>query len=204
MTLSLVLATTILAKMTPRERVLSAISHRQPDRVPVDFWASPETIAMVQKELGLADEEAVLRRFGVDLRYFNGPALKAGKEFSPEPGVVVDHWGVRREARTVSGVRRDGTKFTWAYKHLQASPLSNATSVAEIDKHQWPTADLWDYSKVRSACHALRAGGHAVVAGAGAGGARARLPVGAGPLVESWQYLPRRWVRPGMLSPHDR
>ena len=114
MTLSLVLATTILAKMTPRERVLSAISHRQPDRVPVDFWASPETIAMVQKELGLADEEAVLRRFGVDLRYFNGPALKAGKEFSPEPGVVVDHWGVRREARTVSGVRRDGAKFTGA------------------------------------------------------------------------------------------
>jgi len=29
--------------MTPRERVLAALSHEQPDRVPRDFWAEPPT-----------------------------------------------------------------------------------------------------------------------------------------------------------------
>ena len=61
--------------MTSRQRVLDAIGHRPPDRIPVDFWAGPEVYGQLQDALGLPDKEAILRRFGVDLRYFNGPAL---------------------------------------------------------------------------------------------------------------------------------
>lgn len=28
--------------MLPRERVISALEHRTPDRVPLDFWVVPE------------------------------------------------------------------------------------------------------------------------------------------------------------------
>jgi len=74
--------------MTPRARVLAAIEHREPDRVPVDLGATPSSgisaaaYGRLRSRLGLADgpvlvydvvqqlaqpEEAVLDRFGVDV-----------------------------------------------------------------------------------------------------------------------------------------
>jgi uroporphyrinogen decarboxylase len=167
--------------MTPRQRVLEAIGHRVPDRIPIDFWAVPEVYAQVQDALKLPDKEAVLRRFGVDLRYFSGPAqwggrdgppcpsgaaLHGGQGRPPLPGVVQDHWGVLRQSQSVGGVRRDGTQWSWTYKHLLKSPLAEATTVAEIERHAWPTTDLWNYSGVKAACQAIRDAGFAVVAGA--------------------------------------
>ena len=152
--------------MTPRERVHQAVSHHQPDRVPIDFWAAAEVFANLQHELGLPDKESLLRRFGVDLRYFNGPAYRAGQQPPDAQGVIADHWGVKRQASVVHGTRRDGSQWTWSYKHLLQSPLAGMTTVAEIERHPWPTADQWDYSGVRAACQAIRQAGFAVVAGA--------------------------------------
>ncbi|MFB3892459.1 MAG: uroporphyrinogen decarboxylase family protein [Phycisphaerae bacterium] len=160
--------------MTPRDRVLQAVTHVVPDRIPIDFWAVPEVYGQLQEAWGLADlgaeaaREAVLKRVGADLRYFNGPALQGppGGARDLPAGVTMDHWGVLRESRTVTGRRRDGTAWTWTYKHLLKSPLAGATSVAEIDRHNWPTADLWDYSGVAAACRAIKDAGFCVVAGA--------------------------------------
>ncbi len=154
--------------MTSRERVLVALAHREADRIPVDLWAAPEVYAQVQAERGLADAEAVRQWFGADLRYFNGPALKPAAAPTPAlpPGVVLDHWGVRRRVMTVRGTRRDGTPYAWTYKHLEHAPLAAAETVADIERHAWPTADLWDFGGVRAACLALRATGCCVVAGA--------------------------------------
>jgi uroporphyrinogen decarboxylase len=152
--------------MTPRQRVLQAVAHVQPDRVPIDFWAVPEVFAQLQSALDVADSEAVLRRFEVDLRYFDGPARRGQEHRVLPEGVVEDHWGVRRQVRTVSGQRRDGTTYTWTYKHLSSSPLAEGDSVADVERHPWPTPDLWDYSGVRAACRAIRQAGYAAVAGA--------------------------------------
>jgi len=152
--------------MTPRQRVLAAIEHRGPDRIPIDFWAVPEVFARLRQALGLPDKEAVLRKFGVDLRYFNGPPLKDPARSCRCDGLSIDHWGVVRSPQTVTGLRRDGTQFTWTYKHLLGSPLASATSVADIECHDWPTADLWDFSVVSAACRAIRDAGYCVVVGA--------------------------------------
>jgi uroporphyrinogen decarboxylase len=152
--------------MTSRQRVLDAIGHKEPDRVPIDFWAVPEVYAQLRGDLKLEDNEAVRRRFEVDLGYFNGPALRAQLEAPGEDGAVEDHWGVRRKLSTVNGTRRDGKPYSWTYKHLHESPLAAATSPAQIERHKWPTADMWDYSQVRDCCLAIRGAGLAVVAGA--------------------------------------
>lgn len=169
------------ANLSSRDRVLAAISHRQPDRIPVDFWAAGEVFTQLQQALNLPDKEAVMKFAGADLRYFNGPAYigataqgPAGKSAAAQgpagealpPGVVSDHWGVLRQVSTVSGQRRDGTTYTWTYKHLHKAPLADATTVEQIERHPWPTADMWDYSNVRSACGAIRDSGSCVVAGA--------------------------------------
>jgi len=152
--------------MTPRERVLAAIAHRQGDRIPIDFWAVDDVYARLRSAWSLDDDEAVLDRVGADLRYFNGPAPATAPRPPDAEGVVVDHWGVARRLATVDGTRCDGTPYGWTYKHLHASPLAGATGVAEIEAHAWPTPALWDYSGVRDACEAIRRRGLAVVAGA--------------------------------------
>jgi uroporphyrinogen decarboxylase len=74
--------------MTPRERVLAAIGHREPDRVPVDLGATPSSgisgaaYGRLKRHLGIANghtrlydvvqqlaqpEETVLDRFGIDV-----------------------------------------------------------------------------------------------------------------------------------------
>ena len=88
--------------MTPRERVLAALSHRQPDRVPIDFGGHRSSgIAAIayrrlRRALGLEErpirvydpiqqlaviDEDVLERFGVD-------TIELGRGFAQED----EHW----------------------------------------------------------------------------------------------------------------
>jgi uroporphyrinogen decarboxylase len=74
--------------VTPRERILAAIEHREPDRVPVDLGATPSSgisaaaYGRLKRHLGIAGghtrlydvvqqlaqpEEAILDRFGIDV-----------------------------------------------------------------------------------------------------------------------------------------
>src|SRR5208283_2784038 len=65
---------------SPRERVNTALSHRSPDRLPVDFLAAPEIWDLLAKRLGVEQQpldesrffdtawEEILRRLEVDCR----------------------------------------------------------------------------------------------------------------------------------------
>lgn len=152
--------------MVPRQRVLDAIGHKQPDRIPVDFWAAPEAYELVKQALKLPDNEAVLKFAHADLRYFNGPTLRPQPAENLPEGIVRDHWGVLRKVSTVTGTRGDGTPYKWTYKHLHEAPLASASTVAEIERYAWPTADIWDYSAVKTACQKIKDAGYCVVAGA--------------------------------------
>jgi uroporphyrinogen decarboxylase len=148
-----------------RERVMTALEHREPDRIPIDLWAEKTVVARLLEHYQVEDREALLRRLGVDLRYVMGPSFE-GQQLRVLPdGKVQDHWGVVRRFMTVDGVDRTGRQWTWTYKHVDRAPLEGASSVKEIEAHEWPTADLWDYSAVRSECEAARATGCAVVSG---------------------------------------
>lgn len=134
--------------MTSRERVMTALAHREPDRIPWDYWAAPEVTERLVKRLGLADAEALLRHFDVDLRTVAGPSY-AGQELRTYPdGTVADLWGVRRRTMTVE---RGG--YRWSYKHVALSPLEPAESVAEVEAYpHWPSPDWWDYSSIAADC----------------------------------------------------
>ena len=131
-----------------RERVLTALAHNEPDRVPWDFWATSEVMERLRKHLSLADDEAVFRHFDVDLRSVYGPSL-AGQQMKTHPGgLVEDLWGVKREVVTV-----EGRGYRWTYKHLVESPLASAETVADIEKYAgWPDPTRWDYSRIAESC----------------------------------------------------
>jgi uroporphyrinogen decarboxylase len=145
--------------MNARERVATALSHREPDRVPIDYWAAPEIEAKLLARYGFATREELLQHFDVDLRYIDGP-----RYIGPEPvvhpdGSVEDHFGVPRVRVQVGAGDRTG-----AYREVINFPLSSAQSIAEIrDYPKWPHPDWFDYDCVREQAIAARASGKAVV-----------------------------------------
>ena len=123
--------------MTSRERVLTAMSHREPDRVPLWFGMSPEFLAKAQRELGVPDAEAVRLRLHDDFRRvyprFAGPAHLDAALLAAN--------GLNR---SVFGVDRRG----YGYGQPVSHPLAGA-SLEEIEAYPWPDARWWDVSGLR-------------------------------------------------------
>ena len=86
------------AKMTPRERVLTALRRQVPDRVPKTFGWTPPVEAMLRARLG---DVHPLDHFGVEVRsVYPGPSRRPG-DFSPYfagldlPATTrIDEWGM--------------------------------------------------------------------------------------------------------------
>ena len=145
--------------MTSKERVLTALACREPDRVPVNYHSNPGIDARLKKHFGLApeDSEGLNVALGVDIRGvwapYRGPKLHAD---IPERGVQVDDWGIHR--RWVE----HGTGGYWDYCDF---PLATADEET-IARWPLPAPDAHDYSGIAEACK--RQGQYAVFAG-GAG-----------------------------------
>ncbi|MHC4716512.1 MAG: uroporphyrinogen decarboxylase family protein, partial [Planctomycetota bacterium] len=116
--------------MDSRKRISLALSHREPDRVPVDYWATPEINAALLERYGLDSQEQLLERLGVDLRYIAGPRYVGPAAAVGPDGSVEDHWGVPR-------VRVEGGAgaVRGTYSEVARSPLEDARSVAEIEDY---------------------------------------------------------------------
>lgn len=153
--------------MSPRERVLTALDHREPDRVPIDYWAVESVTDQLVAERGLGGREALLEAIGVDLQYHLGPRYVGRPLRTFEDGTAEDHWGVPRKWMTVTGVRRDGRPWSWRYKHVARPPLASMTTAADIEAYPyWPNTEMWDYSQLADECAAIRRKGYAAVIGA--------------------------------------
>ena len=72
-------------EMSPRERVCTALSHREPDRVPCDLWAY----------FGAASRAEVLRLLRVDVRWVVPDYV--GPQRSLPGGIIVGPYGSWRK-----------------------------------------------------------------------------------------------------------
>jgi len=121
-------------ELTPRERVLLALSHQETDRVPVDFIATPEALERLKTHLHCQHENEVLDRLGVDLRHprqpYIGPAI-----WQEGDGSWVDPWGVRRRSIPHEG---------GAYEEIVEHPLATLEDPSELADYPWPKPEWWD------------------------------------------------------------
>ncbi|MBC8876693.1 MAG: hypothetical protein H8E44_45265 [Planctomycetes bacterium] len=145
--------------MDARERVFLALAHEEPDRIPIDYWATSTVSERLRGHYGLSTQEELLQHLDVDFRYIDGP-----KYVGPEPrvhddGSVEDHWGVPRvRVETGSG------EHTSIYQEVITFPLKNAESLDEIrDYPKWPSPDWFDYDCVRQQVAEARQTGRVVV-----------------------------------------
>lgn len=122
--------------MTPRERWLAVLRREKPDRVPMDYWATPEASQNLMRHLGCSTMEEVYQRLHIDAVVSVGP-----RYIGPPPREGEDIWGVRY---------RNVEYGTGVYAEAETHPLQHYQSVEEIEaNYRWPSADWWDYSVIR-------------------------------------------------------
>lgn len=137
--------------MTSKKRVIKALDHQRPDIIPTDYWAVPETTQILLKKFGLKNEEQLLRKLGIDIRYVKPRYLKEDYQEQPDGSLhkrrdgntFVDIWGVERR------------KVSWgkgSYLEVKREPLAQARNVKEIERYNWPNPKDFDFKSVSKQC----------------------------------------------------
>jgi uroporphyrinogen decarboxylase len=126
--------------MSSRERVLAAIRRRPADRTPADYKAEPEVNRKLMQRFGAPDHETVLRRLEVDVRRIE-PCYQGPPDRILPGGIREDYWGIR--ARTMR------TEVA-SYDMFVETELWAASSLADLERHPWPSPDLFDYAGMDS------------------------------------------------------
>lgn len=123
--------------MTPRERWQAVLSRRAPDRVPMDYWGTPEATEKLLRHVGCVDEETLFRKLHVDR-----PVAIELPYIGPPFPADADEFGCRF---------RDMSYGTGSYRECVTHPLAQFSSVEEIRRgYTWPTADWYDVSAVHA------------------------------------------------------
>ncbi|MGD8794585.1 MAG: uroporphyrinogen decarboxylase family protein, partial [Anaerolineae bacterium] len=135
--------------LSPWQRVETALAHRQPDRVPFDFWAVPEVWEKLRAALDLPateeGDEELLRLLGIDCRMVTARYVGT-KARALADGTYIDAWGTHR--------RQVRNEFS-SYGEYASHPLAEAETVADVEGWDWPTTDDWDVSGVGEQCERL-------------------------------------------------
>ena len=129
--------------MTPKERVLTAFGHTEPDRVPINYLCNPGIDRRLKAHFGLEakDDEGLRQKLNVDFRTipvrYKGPVLHE----SPS-GIGVDEWGKHRR-----WIEHDSGGY-WDYC---VWPLKDADLEA-IERWPMPSPDHYDYTSITPLC----------------------------------------------------
>jgi uroporphyrinogen decarboxylase len=132
--------------MNPRERVLTTLAHKEPDRVPIDLGGTPTGIEVeaydrLKELLGFNGktktfvrnhaevDEPVLERFGIDTRYLRIKPPRGFKLTIEADNSYLDYWGTRWKKPPSS-----------LYWDMVDYPIKEATLDA-LNRYQWPDPD---------------------------------------------------------------
>ncbi|HEB31115.1 MAG TPA: hypothetical protein ENI15_09610 [Spirochaetes bacterium] len=141
-----------MAAMTSRERVLAAINHREPDRVPLDIGGGGSTSIVVEGYEKLKRylrtggdtgdtkylsknyrivrlDESVMRQLGADCRSISMKPPMNWKPPASGPGTYKDIWGI-----TWKEVHYAENGF---YNEVVEYPLADA-GIGDLDSYPWP------------------------------------------------------------------
>jgi len=136
--------------MTHRERLVAAISNKQPDMIPIDLGGTVDSSIVVEgyeklkKHFGIETEnkichrmmrvvqvdERILRALDIDTRgVFPGKPIKGGEQ-ELGPGRYRDPWGVERVH----------PEHSYYYDQI-SFPLSGEITISDISNYPWPDPD---------------------------------------------------------------
>ncbi|PHV69528.1 hypothetical protein CS063_15235 [Sporanaerobium hydrogeniformans] len=127
--------------MLPRDRVIKALAHERTDRVPLDFWATPETWKNLKTYFNTNEEEEILRKLQVDIRQVQ-PDYIGPKIVKEEDGTYFDAMGVHRRV-----IKNEFCE----YEEYASAPLGFVQSVEDFERYnKWPNISNYDFKGLKN------------------------------------------------------
>ncbi len=128
--------------MNSKERFYAAINYEPFDRMPTHYYGTPEINKEMMKALGVSTRAEIYKKLGTDLRHVSpdyiGPKLKTFDDG-------------RREG--LNGEIYSKVSFGHGtYDEPSYLPYENMDDPAELETHRFPSADWYDYSKIKEKC----------------------------------------------------
>lgn len=135
--------------MTSKERVMTALEQKQPDRVPMYPRMAKALENRLKKELGLGDDE-FKQWLGLDIVKVVPKFLTAASDKCyADPTIEVTQDGLYLDIYRVP-FRFIKTGFQSYMEPAGLPPLKNIQTIDELDNFPWPNAEMWDYSNIES------------------------------------------------------
>lgn len=147
--------------MTPRERWMAVFKREQPDRVPMDYWSTPEFSAKLIHHMGLSrlSHKQLVEQLTRGERHpgFLNEAKRALRSALQQLHVdFVIHVGPKYKGPPLPAntdvfgcVHRSIDYGTGKYTEVVTNPLARFQSVEEIEaNYRWPDPDWYDYSAI--------------------------------------------------------
>jgi uroporphyrinogen decarboxylase len=133
-----------MGKLNSKERALIAFTHKEPDRVPLDYAYNPGIDHRLKQYYGLKenDDEGLLQALNVDFRYVYGPPYIGPKLHPVIPDRQVDIWGIRTRY-----IEHEYGGY-WEYCDF---PLKDAT-LELVEAWPMPSPDDFDYAQFVEQC----------------------------------------------------
>lgn len=123
-------------RMIHRDRVIMALNHQQPDRVPVDFWAVPEIWARLKSHFKVERKEDVLECLDVDIRLEMPDYIGSLPLFKADGSYYA-----------IDGTHRKIVKNAFCtFEEYASYPLVNCETPDEIRAYPyWPQIEDYDW-----------------------------------------------------------
>jgi uroporphyrinogen decarboxylase len=125
--------------MNSRQRVLAAIDHKIPDRVPITFDAEKEVVDSLKKHFEVSTRDEVWDSLNVDTRLIG--VDHHNHHIRIEGKIHYNFWGIGQIEQAYSG----GTYMEYCYH-----PLQKMETVDEIERYDWPAPDAFTVNTLKA------------------------------------------------------
>ena len=125
-------------RMSSKERVKTALAFKEPDRVPIQIYMTPEIEEQLKEYFKGRD---ILEALEIDFRSITVPWRGAIKESHND--VTYNIWGV--------GFKKVKTGFG-TYDEPWERPLAKIRTWDDFNRYPWPDINNYDFSTVKEQC----------------------------------------------------
>lgn len=118
-----------------------AINHQEPDRPPIQFYATPEVAKLLTDHFNGQDLKEV---FDLDFRYVGPRPLKEPRK----PGSGIDMYDMWGAGYRNSPYHLDAIDMSGTYPEPVYLPFANFKTMDDVVDYPWPSPDDFDYSVI--------------------------------------------------------
>lgn len=141
--------------MTSHGRFDAVCQHKFPDRIPIDYLATPQVDMELKKYYGLKTEDELLERLGCDFYYLSCRDISQNESCFPfYKGPKLNISSSERVCPFGICYSRSAFDSKFAVDKAIRGPLEEAKTAKDILSHPWPKVDWFDFEPLISECEA--------------------------------------------------